>query len=159
ADAAGVYEDGKDGVYARFQIGNGTNDFIMDPTDKRVAAPRGLYFNFVDQIALGDAPNPWAGTSPVKIDTYLNFDAVYTVPVQGTLITKGGFGQLNSGNKTYRATFNPDPNGQNSAAINDPNSTSSIIVTHPDCNTWVITPDLTTPYIGGGMGAVSGLII
>ena len=34
------YVDGQEGVYAKFQVGNGTNDFIMDPTNTGVSSPR-----------------------------------------------------------------------------------------------------------------------
>lgn len=164
---AGVYEDGKDGVYARFQIGNGTNDFIMDPTDRRVTAPRTLYFDFTNRISPGTVSNPWYGLGLVKIDTYLNFDQVYTVPVGGTLRTNGGFGQLITGNQNYRVAFNPDPSGPNFNILNTPNYTAPLVVTHPDCNTWEITPDVVAynqydnngNVIGSGIGAVSGMFI
>lgn len=162
-DGRGEYVDGVAGVYAKFQIGNGTNDFIMDPTNSGAPAPRALWFDFSDKIADGTIANPWYGLGHRQIDTYLNFNNVYTVPVGTVQERTGGFGQLFSGSKkvNYAVKFNPDPSAPNYTIINTPNFTATVEVSHPDCNTWILTPK-AVPYAehgyGSGSGAVSALI-
>jgi hypothetical protein len=159
------YVDGEEGVYAKFQVGNGTNDFIMDPTDRGVSNPRALWFIFADKIADGSITNPWFGAGPSKIDTYLNFNEIYTVPVGSVQERSGGFGQLfpvGSKKVNYALRFNPNyPPAINFTLINTPNYTSAVEVNHPDCNTWVLTPK-PAPYAdfgyGSGTGAVCTLI-
>lgn len=155
------YVDGEEGVYAVFQVDNGTNDFIMDPTNTRATAPRAFWFNFADRIADGNIANPWYGSGFTKIDTYLNFNEIYTVPVGTVEERSGGFGQLfAAGNKkvSYRLAFNPNyPAAPNFTLINTPNATSAVEVNHLDCNTWVLTPK-PAPYADGGYGSGSGAV-
>lgn len=157
-DLGGDYVDGQEGVYAKFQIGNGSNDFIMDPTDRGATAPRALWFDFSDKIADGNIANPWYGLGLRKIDTYLNFNNVYTVQVGSVEERTGGFGQLfaGSGKKVnYAVKFNPDPSAPNYTIINTPNFTATVEVSHPDCNTWILTPKAVT-YSDSGYGSGSG---
>jgi hypothetical protein len=159
------YVDGEEGVYAVFQVDNGTNDFIMDPTNTRATAPRAFWFNFADKIADGNIANPWYGSGFTQIDTYLNFNEIYTVPVGTVGERSGGFGQLfAAGNKktSYAVKFNPNnPGAVNFTLINTPNYTSAVEVNHPDCNTWILTPK-SASYgdfgYGSGSGAVCALI-
>lgn len=155
------YVDGQEGVYAKFQVDNGTNDFIMDPTDRGVTNPRAFWFNFSNQIDDGNIANPWFGRGLTKIDTYLNFNEIYNVPL-GTSERSGGFGQLfAAGNKkvSYRLAFNPNyPAAPNFTLINTPNFTSPIEVDHRDCNTWILTPKPVSYSGGSEPGAVATLI-
>ena len=155
------YIDGQEGVYAKFQVDNGTNDFIMDPTDKGVTNPRAFWFDFSDKIADGNISNPWYGAGVTKIDTYLNFNEVYTVPLGTVQERSGGFGQLlAAGSKkvSYRLAFNPNyPAAPNFTLINTPNYTAAIQVDHPDCNTWILTPT-PAPYADFGYGSGSGAV-
>jgi len=159
------YVDGQEGVYAKFQVDNGTNDFIMDPTNTGVSSPRAFWFNFSQKIADGNIANPWYGLGMTKIDTYLNFNEIYTVPVGAVQERSGGFGQLfpaGSKKTSYRLAFNPNyPPAPNFELINTPNDTAPIQVDHPDCNTWILTPK-PVPYadfgFGSGSGAVAALI-
>lgn len=154
------YVDGQEGVYAKFQVDNGTNDFIMDPTDRGVSMPRAFWFNFADKIADGNIANPWFGSGFTKIDTYLNFNEIFNVPL-GTSERSGGFGQLfAAGSKkvSYRLAFNPNyPAAINFTLINTPNWTSAVEVNHPDCNTWILTPK-PAPYADNGYGVGSGAV-
>ena len=155
------YVDGQEGVYAKFQVGNGTNDFIMDPTNSGVSSPRALWFNFADKVAGGNIANPWYGVGMTKIDTYMNFNEVYTVPVGTIQERSGGFGQLfpsNSKRTSYHLAFNPNyPPAPAFALINNPNDTAPIQVDHPDCNTWILTP-VPVPYADFGFGTGSGAV-
>ena len=159
------YVDGKDGIYARFQVVNWSNDFIMDPTNKPVRSPRALWFDFSNKVAAGTLANPWDGQGLVKIDTYLNFNEVYTVPVDSynSYTRNGGFGQLYSKNSkiVYRVFFQARADSPNLTVVNTPNPTAFVEVRHPDCNTWIMTPQVVNYFdsgYGSGSGAVSALV-
>jgi hypothetical protein len=157
SDGRGDYVNGEQGVSAVLQAGG---DFLMDPTNSQSPTPRALIFNFSQRIATGDMANPWEGLA-VQIDTYLNFDGINLVPVGTVMLKTGGFGQLyhSTSNKSYfNLKFLPDPTAANYAVINTPNVTSYIEVSHPDCNTWILTPQAVSHSGGTGVGAVSGLI-
>lgn len=165
-DGRGDYVDGEQGVSAKLQ--NGFNDFLMDPTNSSSANPRALFFNFSQKIASGAVANPWEGAGWVAIDTYLNFNSINSVAVNpdpnAYELRTGGFGQLYApvSNKSYfNVKFLPDPSAVNYPFINTPNVTSYIEVRHPDCNTWILTPQIVG-YIdsgyGSGAGAVSGVV-
>jgi hypothetical protein len=155
------YVDGEEGVSAL--LSSSTNDFLMDPTNRGVSNPRALWFIFSDKIADGNIANPWFGAGPTKIDSYLNFNEILTVPVGTIQERSGGFGLYPSKKTSYAVRFNPNnPSAPNFALINDPNFTAAVLVSHPDCNTWILTPKATTPYAdfgyGSGTGAVCTLI-
>lgn len=167
SDGKGDYVDGEQGVSATLASG-GEGDFIMDPTNAGSPNPRALFFNFSQKIASGAIPNPWDAAGWVAIDTYLNFNSINTVAINpdpnAYELRTGGFGQLyaSTRNKSYdNLKFLPDPSAANYTVINTPNVTSYIEVRHPDCNTWILTPQ-TVGYIdsgyGSGSGAVAGLI-
>lgn len=157
------YLDGEEGVSALLQEGDLNNDFLMNPSsDRRVSPPRALSFDFFTKIADGTIANPWYGSGMTAIDTYLNFKDVNTVPVGTVQERSGGFGLFPGGKTTYRLAFNPNyATAPNFTLINTPNWTSAVLVDHPDCNTWILTPK-TAPYdergYGSGSGAVSALI-
>ena len=167
SDGRGDYVDGEQGVSATLGSG-GIRDFIMDPTNNGSPDPRALFLNFSQKIANGAIPNPWDQAGWVAIDTYLNFNSINTVAVNpdpnAYELRAGGFGQLyaSTSNKSYyNLKFLPDPSAPNYPVINTPNVTSYIEVRHPDCNTWILTPQivgyLDSGY-GSGSGAVAGLI-
>ena len=155
------YVDGEEGVSAQFQ--DVTNDFLMDPMVRTVAAPRAFWFIFSDKIADGTVANPWYGVGPTTIDSYLNFTNIYSVPVGTVQERSGGFGLYPDKKSFYRVVFNPNnPAAPNFTLINTPNYTAAVEVNHPDCNTWILTPKATTPYAdfgyGNGAGPVCALI-
>lgn len=159
------YVDGQEGVYARFQVDNGSNDFNMNPTDKVVKAPRAVWFDFSSKIADGTVANPWFGKGLTQINSFLNFDQVYTVPVDpyNAYLRLGGFGQLTySHSQTiYKVVFQPEST-DNYTVVNTPNYVAFLEVRHPDCNTWIITPQIVSYGdfgYGSGSGAVSALIV
>jgi hypothetical protein len=157
SDGRGDYVDGEQGVSAILQSGG---DFLMDPTNSQSPNPRALVFNFSQRIASGAIANPWNG-QVAQIDTYLNFDGINLVPVGEVRLETGGFHQLYhpTSNKSYfNLKFLPDPTAGNYLPINTPNVTSYVEVSHPDCNTWIMTPQAISHSGGTGFGVVSGLI-
>lgn len=159
SDGIGDYVDGQQGVSA-VVAGNGS--FAMDPTANTVTSPRALWYDFSNRIAVGTSPNPWFGQGLVKLDSQLQTNYVGTVPVGGVLESDGRFGEIYNGTgkklSTYRVVFNPNPNGPNYQTVNYPNLTSPVVVTHPDCNTWILSPKVIDYGAGAGSGPVSSFV-
>jgi hypothetical protein len=111
-----------------------------------------------DKIADGTVANPWYGSGFTSIDSYLNFNDIYGVPVGAVEDRSGGFGIFPGGRVTYRLASNPNyPAAPNFTLINTPNVTSAVEVNHPDCNTWILTPK-PAPYADFGSGSGSGTV-
>lgn len=159
-DAAGdtVYQDDVDGVYARFQVCNQTNDLIIN---LNTANSRHLLFNFTVQLA---PPDPLAiappGTTPLQV-RFMNTDQVFDAPLGGPgVVTRQGlmtsswsinrnvtqnFRFVNPAAYGFDGTGNPDLR----ALANSPVDTSLINIEHPDCATWIIYPDASTDSRAG----------
>jgi hypothetical protein len=161
SDDRGAYVDGEQGVTAKVASG-GLGQFTLDPATTTMTNPRAIWFDFSNKIANGTIANPWSGPYPVKLDCQMVADSVGSVPVGGTGETDGRFGEIYAGpgkkEPMFRVVFNPDPNGPYFYTVNAPNTTSPIVVTHPDCNTWTLTPKVITYGAGAGTGAVSSFV-
>jgi hypothetical protein len=156
------YVDGLEGVIARI----GEDHLNIDPVTTTVAMPRTFYFDFSAKIADGSIPNPWGGPGLKAIDSYVQIDSVRSIAVGTTAVRSGRIGQIYAGTgrkeTMYRVTFNPDPAGPYFSTVNSPNIVSAFQVSHPDCNTWVITPTgaLYTDPVDGSTrtGAVAAFV-
>jgi hypothetical protein len=151
------YVDGLEGVTARI----GEDHLNVDPVTTTVAAPRTFWFDFSAKIADGTIQNPWGEAGLTAIDSYLQIDSVRSIAVGATEVRSGRIGQMYAGTgrkqTMYRVTFNPDPTGPNYSTVNSPNIVSAFQISHPDCNTWVITPTVV-PYFNNGYGDGSGAV-
>lgn len=154
------YVDGEEGVQAI--IDGSINRFVLDPTLTAAPAPRALWFDFSNKIANGTEANPFFGLGMKQIDSQISFDEVGTVPVGATEERVGRIGEIFAGNgrrqAMYRVVFNNDPNGLFYSTVNYPNLTSPLIVSHPDCNTWNITPKVVSYNAGAGSGPVAAFV-
>jgi hypothetical protein len=151
------YVDGEEGVTARIE----DDRLVVDPVTSTVAAPRTFWFDFSAKIADGSIPNPWGGPGLKAIDSHLQINSIGSIPVGATEERSGGIGQLYAGTgrkqTMYRIAFNPDLTGPFFDAVNTPNIVSTFSISHPDCNTWVITPTVVN-YADNGYGYGSGAV-
>lgn len=140
-----VYTDGVQGNYVKFQVCNGSNDFIFNQSRNS-----SLWWNWGHQVATCTGPGcttppAWTSTAQRATTGFLNINKVYTVGVNQE-INVYLTGSHPVGNTTYGVRFrNPwsldyaeSPNPSLNI-INVPNPTALVRVTHPDCNTWVLT--------------------
>lgn len=158
SDGRGYYVDGEHGVTARIEDGR----LVVDPITSTVPAPRYFWFNFSAKIADGVLTNPWGGLPDWKpIDSHVQINSISSIPVGETEERSGGIGQLYAGTgrkqTMYRIAFNPDTTGPFYTTVNFPNTVSTFSISHPDCNTWVITPK-EVDYADYGYGAGSGAV-
>lgn len=138
-----VYEDGVGNVYAKFQICNSTNDLILNLN----STARHMNFDFSDVLAAPEA----GGTAPAGIVQvkFSNINQVYEAPVDNggavTLQTFHASSWTVSSKTTWFRFANPAAAGYQGGplleAANTPENTSLVNVSHPDCNTWFISPD------------------
>lgn len=152
------YVDGEEGVTARIEDGR----LVVDPITSTVPAPRYFWFDFSAKIADGVLTNPWGLPPYLKaIDSHVQINGIGSIPVGATEERSGGIGQFYAGTgrkqTMYRISFNPDLTGPFFEAVNTPNIVSTFSISHPDCNTWVITPTVVT-YADNGYGAGSGAV-
>lgn len=149
------YQDGVDGVYVKFQVCNGSNDFIVN---LRGTSPvRYLNLDFSMQLA---SPNTAGGAVDLtgqqihqqgeQINEMAN-SALYS---NGQFVTCSGF-MLNpfsrtvtGGNAWYKPTTIYDPvvpdclGGTAQDLANQPVNTSSVLVNQVNACTWTVSPML-----------------
>lgn len=157
SDGRGDYVDGLEGVTA---IIAGDN-LVVDPATSTVTAPRTFWFDFSAKIANGSLANPWGASGFSAIDGHFQINSFRSIAVGATEDRSGGIGQLYAGTgrkqTMYRIAFNPETTGPFFATVNYPNLVSTFRISHPDCNTWVITPT-EVPYADFGYGSGSGAV-
>jgi len=143
-DGGSLYADGVGGVYAQFQVCNGSNDFIMSLGD----STRHVNFDFSEQLV---SPDP--GAEDLVGKTYkagfFNGNVMFNTPLAGTFTTCLG-GQLAGIAKraafkfqnpsTYQINGGPCQGGGLAQVANQGGDTSLIRVEHPDACTWIIRP-------------------
>ncbi len=146
-DASGntVYADDSK-VYARFQVCNASDDFVLNNMGN---SGRVFWWNWGHMVAsctgsgCGTPPS-WTST-PQKAGSFFNINRLYEVPVNSSadLWMSGSFdvGNTQYGHRLrnpwsldYAEAQNPYLN-----IINVPYPTALVHVTHPDCNTWLVT--------------------
>ena len=138
-----VYEDGVGNVYAKFQVCNSTNDLIINLN----STSRHMNFAFTEVLAApGANSTPPSGTVQVK---FSNINQVYEAPVESggsvTLQTLHASSWTVSSKTTWFRFANPNAVGYQGGPLlevaNTPVNTSLINVSHPNCNTWFVSPD------------------
>jgi hypothetical protein len=150
-----LYQDGVGGVYVRFQVCNGSNDFIVN---LRGTSPvRYLNLDFSSQLA---PPDTAAGAVDLTGQQYhqqgeqINEMANAALYTNGQFVTCSGF-MLNAFSKTVTggnawfhpttvyAPIVPDCNGGTSQDLaNQPINTSSVLVQQINACTWTASPIL-----------------
>jgi hypothetical protein len=154
-----LYQDGVDGVYVRFQICNGTNDFILNLTSTRQTA-RYINLDFSLELAAADTPHGAVDLTGQQLHQPLeqiNEMANTTLYKNGQLMTCSGmmFNALSStvsgGNAWYKPTtiydpVVPDCNGGTGPDLANqmPNgiNSSPVLVQQVDACTWTVSPTL-----------------
>ena len=149
------YQDGVGGVYVKFQVCNGTNDFIVN---LRGTSPvRYLNLDFSSQLA---PPNIASGAVDLTGQQYhqqgeqINEMANAALYTNGQFVTCSGF-MLNAFSKTVTggnawfhpttvyAPIVPDCNGGTSQNLaNQPINTSAVLVQQVNACTWTASPIL-----------------
>ena len=162
-----MYQDGVGGVYAKFQICNGTNDLILNSAN----TSRYLNYDFRQRIpnAYPDPSAPFQGGIVWNGGPGVGFfnanevynSALYVPDANGTLQTC--LGSQFSASKTFSTLVRNSVNQVGCASNpwkpvgNAPNPTSVVEVRHPDPCDWVVTalPSYVSPY---GNYTVAGLV-
>lgn len=149
------YQDGVGGVYVRFQLCNGTNDFVLN---LRGTSPvRYINLDFSVQLAspdIADGAVSLTGKQIHQQGEQINEMANTGLYSNGQFITCSGL-MLNAlsktvtgGNAWYKPTtiydpVVPDCNGGTAQDLaNQPINTSDVQVTQVDACTWTVTPQL-----------------
>jgi hypothetical protein len=146
------YQDGVGGVYVKFQVCNGTNDFIVN---LRGTSPvRYLNLDFSSQLAppnTADGAVDLTGRQFHQQGEQINEMANSALYTNGQFVTCSGFG-LNSLSKTVTGGnfwFHPptpvvlDCNGGTGQDLaNQPVNTSSVLVQQINACTWTASPTL-----------------
>jgi hypothetical protein len=150
-----LYQDGVGGVYVRFQVCNGSNDFIVN---LRGTSPvRYLNLDFSSQLA---PPDTAAGAVDLTGQQYhqqgeqINEMANAALYTNGQFVTCSGF-MLNAFSKTVTggnawfhpttvyAPIVPDCNGGTAQNLaNQPINTSAVLVQQVNACTWTASPIL-----------------
>ena len=150
-----LYEDGVGGVYAKFQVCNGTNDFILN---LRGTSPvRYLNLDFSVQLAPPDTADGGVDLSRQQYHQQgqqINEMADTALYTNGQFVDCSGFG-LNALSRTVtggNAWFHPStlyapivPGCNGGAAqdlANQPINTSSVLVQQVNACTWTVSPML-----------------
>ena len=166
-----IYTDGLNGANVKFQICNGTNDFILNLGTGSTA--RFVNFAFTQPLS---TPDP--GTVNVAGKTYqegfFNGNQIANatlLPVGGSLntcmttslfnIIKGETAHVSLQNPALYETAPGGTPGCNDGTLatiaNTPMPTSIISVSHPDSCTWIITPQLDSTGVYHRAGLVEQL--
>jgi hypothetical protein len=161
-----LYQDGVGGVYVKFQICNGTNDFLINLLN--TSSPvRHLAFDFSVQLA---PPNSSAGAVDLTGKTIhqqaqqinqMGNAALYT---NGQFVTCSGISlnplskTVTGGNAWFKPTtiydpVVPDCNGGTAPDLaNQPVNTSDVKVTQVNACTWTVAPMLDSTGIWNRIG-------
>lgn len=151
-DIAAAYEDGKDGVSAKIQRCNGTNDLVVDTLSS--SPVRRAVFNFTERL-YANSNSPAFTTASVPFHFKFNdFFHGYSEVVSFSYTTYGGFSFTGSDSRRYALRFvNPlADTGDNTAAqpadFNSPYMTAKLVLTHTPASLslgtpeqWVLTPE------------------
>ena len=150
-----LYQDGVGGVYVRFQICNGTNDFVLN--FRSTSPVRYLNLDFSQQLAAPDTAGGAVDLTGKQIHQQgeqINEMANAALYSNGQFITCSGF-MLNSlsrtvsgGNAWYKPTsiyspVVPDCNGGSGPDLaNQTAETSPVLVKQVNACTWTVSPML-----------------
>jgi len=160
-----LYKDGVGGVYAKFQVCNGTNDFILN---LRSTSPvRYLDLDFSVQLASPDTANgavDLTGQQFHQQGQQINEMADSALYTNGQFVDCSGFG-LNALSKTVtggNAWFHPSTlyapivpgcNGGTAQDLaNSPINTSSVLIQQVNACTWTVSPMLDSTGTWHRMG-------
>jgi len=150
-----LYQDGVGGVYVKFQVCNGTNDFIVN---LRGTSPvRYLNLDFSSQLAPPDTPDgavDLSGQQYHQQGEQINEMANAALYTNGQFVTCSGL-MLNALSKTVTggnawfhpttvyAPIVPDCNGGTAQNLaNSPINTSAVLVRQVNACTWTASPTL-----------------
>jgi hypothetical protein len=150
-----LYTDGIGGAYVKFQVCNGTNDFILN---LRGTSPvRYLNLDFSVQLASPDTANgavDLTGQQFHQPGQQINEMANTALYTNGQFVDCSGFGlnalsrTVTGGNAWFKPTTIYDPvvpgcNGGSAQDLaNQPNNTSSVLVQQMNACTWTVSPML-----------------
>jgi hypothetical protein len=158
-DGGTLYQDGVNGVYVRFQICNGTNDFILNLTSTRQTA-RYINLDFSVELAATDTAHgavDLTGQQLHQQGEQINEMANTALYTNGQFTTCSGMmlnplsSTVSGGNAWYKPTtiydpVVPDCNGGTGPdlANQTPNgiNTSPVLVQQLDACTWTASPTL-----------------
>jgi len=157
------YQDGVGGVYVRFQVCNGTNDFIVN----LVNTSRYLSLDFSAQLAPPDTAHgavDLTGKQLHQQGEQINQMANAALYSNGQFVTCSGL-QLNALSKTVtggNAWFKPstiyDPvvpdcnGGTGPDTANQPTNTSPVLVQQVNACTWIASPMLDSTNMSHRVG-------
>jgi hypothetical protein len=145
-----LYQDGVGGVYAKFQVCNGTNDFILN---LRSTSPvRYLNLDFSVQLAppdTADGAQDLTGQQYHQQGQQINEMANAALYTNGQFNDCSGFG-LSIGNAWFHPStlYDPIVPGCNAGTAQDlansPINTSSVLIKQLNACTWTVAPLLDT---------------
>jgi hypothetical protein len=159
-----VYTDGQNGAYVKFQICNGTNDFIMNlGTGKN---SRHIYFNFSEELT---PPSTGAVdvTGTIHQEGFINANEIAnsSLYTNNQLLTCMGtsLSTIINGDTSHVFFRNPAQyqtapggtpgcdDGTLSQLANQGLNTATVQVSRPDACTWILTPvaDANGNIVGG----------
>jgi hypothetical protein len=151
-----LYQDGIGGVYVKFQICNGTNDFILNLTGTR-SPVRYMNLDFSVQLAPADTADGAVDLTGQQLHQPLeqiNEMANTALYANGQFVTCSGMmlnplsSTVSGGNAWYKPTtiydpVVPDCNGGTGPDIaNQPINTSPVLVQQVNACTWTVSPML-----------------
>jgi hypothetical protein len=148
-----LYQDGVGGTYVKFQLCNGSNDFILNLS----GTSRYLNLDFSVQLASPDTADgavDLTGQQFHQQGQQINEMANTTLYTNGQFVDCSGFGlnalskTVTGGNlwfhpKTLYAPIVPDCNGGTAQDLaNQPINTSAVLVQQVNACTWTVSPQL-----------------
>lgn len=163
-----LYVDGVGGVYAEFQVCNGTNDFILNLRSTR-SPVRYINLDFSVQLAPADTAHgavDLAGQQIHQQGQQINEMANSALYSNGQLLTCSGLmldplsQSVTGGNAWLKPTtiydpLVPDCNGGTPQDIaNQPTNTSAVLVHQIDACTWTVSPQLDSTGVSYRVGVV-----
>lgn len=171
-DVAAAFEDGKDGVSAKIQRCNGTNDLVVDTLSS--SPVRRAIFNLVERLYLNANSPSFTNAAAAFHFKFNDLFHGYSEFVPYTYTTYGGFAFDGPDGAHYALRFvNPladtgNNTGMQPADFNSPYMTSKLVLTHTPSSLspatpeqWILAPDtaISTPANGGPAAAQVGTLL
>ncbi len=145
-----LYKDGVGGVYVKFQLCNGTNDFVLNL--RSTSSPvRYLNLDFSVQLAPPDTADgavDLTGQQLQQQGQQINEMANTSLYANGQFVDCSGFMLVSGGNawfhpSTLYAPVVPDCNGGTPQDLaNTPINTSPVLIQQVNACTWTVSPTL-----------------
>lgn len=165
------YQDGVGGTYVKFQVCNGSNDFVLNLL-KTSSPARYLNFDFTMQLAPPDTAGgavDLTGQQFHQQGEQINEMANAALYSNGQFVTCSGFAlyalsrTVTSGNASYKPTTIYDPvvpdcnGGTGPDLANQPVNASPVLVQQVNACTWTVSPQLDSTGSWNRIGLAEGV--